>query len=124
MALPAAEPAIGSWRSDAPAPAPESAPPSASGPSSSAGQTYVVKFARSQRQVECTPGTTLLAAAAQAGVTIASSCSQGMCGTCKLTQLSGEVEMNHQGGIRAKEIAAGKILPCCSVPTTDVVLDA
>ena len=124
MALPAAEPAIGSWRSDAPAPAPESAPPSASGPSSSAGQTYLVKFARSRRQVECTPGTTLLAAAAQAGVTIASSCSQGMCGTCKLTQLSGEVEMNHQGGIRAKEIAAGKILPCCSVPTTDVVLDA
>ena len=46
----------------------------------------------------------MLAAAAQAGVTIASSCSQGMCGTCKLTQLSGEVEMNHQGGIRAKEI--------------------
>ena len=46
-----------------------------------------------------------------------------MCGTCKLTRLSGEVEMAHLGGIRAKEIAAGTILACCSVLATDVVLD-
>jgi hypothetical protein len=32
--------------------------------------------------------------------------------------------MTHQGGIRAKEIAAGTILACCSDPATDVVLDA
>ena len=37
-----------------------------------------------------------------------------MCGSCKIVKLSGDVEMNHQGGIRAREIAAGKFLPCCS----------
>ena len=31
--------------------------------------------------------------------------------------LEGEVEMNHAGGIRPKEINAGKILICCSAPT-------
>jgi hypothetical protein len=32
--------------------------------------------------------------------------------------------MNHQGGIRAREIAAGKFLPCCSTAQTDLVIDA
>ena len=39
-------------------------------------------------------------------------------------QLSGDVEMNHQGGIRAREIDAGKFLPCCSTARTDMVIDA
>jgi hypothetical protein len=34
------------------------------------------------------------------------------------------VEMNHQGGIRAREISAGKFLPCCSTARTDLVIDA
>ena len=59
-----------------------------------------------------------------AGLRLASSCSQGMCGTCKLTKLSGEVEMHHNGGIRPREVAAGKILVCCSQPRSDLSLDA
>jgi ferredoxin len=47
-----------------------------------------------------------------------------MCGSCKVVKLSGEVEMNHQGGIRAREIDAGKFLPCCSTALTDLVIDA
>ena len=31
--------------------------------------------------------------------------------------------MNHQGGIRAREIDAGKFLPCCSTARTDLVID-
>src|SRR5699024_11438508 len=54
---------------------------------------------------------------------VPSSCSEGMCGTCKSGLVSGEVEMNHAGGIRPKEIAAGKFLPCCSTPLTDLVVD-
>ena len=47
-----------------------------------------------------------------------------MCGSCKVVKLDGEVDMNHQGGIRAREIDAGKFLPCCSTATTDLVIDA
>jgi ferredoxin-NADP reductase len=83
-----------------------------------------VRFARSGVEVRCEPGTTVLAAAEGAGVLLPSSCTQGMCGTCKSTLLAGEVDMQHNGGIRPKEIAAGKFLPCCSTPDGDIVVDA
>lgn len=86
--------------------------------------TYAVEFARTGRTVTCRADENVLDAALAAGVRLASSCSQGMCGTCKLPKLSGEVEMNHNGGIRPREVAAGKILACCSKPLTDLTLDA
>ena len=53
-----------------------------------------------------------------------SACTRGVCGTCKTRKISGEVIMKHGGGIRQREIEAGMILPCCSKPIGDVVLDA
>ena len=88
-----------------------------------AGTAHVIDFSASGRTVVCEPGTTVLDAAYQAGLPVPSSCSEGMCGTCKSGLVSGEVEMNHAGGIRPKEIAAGKFLPCCSTPLTDLVVD-
>ena len=73
--------------------------------------------------VECPEGMTILEAARQAGVAHPSSCSEGVCGTCKARKLSGEVDMDHAGGIRPREIREGRILPCCSVPTTDIVME-
>lgn len=52
-----------------------------------------------------------------------SSCSDGMCGTCKSKLVSGSAEMNHNGGIRQREIDAGMFLPCCSKPLSDLVID-
>jgi ferredoxin-NADP reductase len=86
--------------------------------------TYSVEFTKSGRTVTCRADENVLDVALAAGVRLASSCSQGMCGTCKLTKLSGEVEMNHNGGIRPREVAAGKILVCCSKPLSDLALDA
>jgi ferredoxin-NADP reductase len=86
--------------------------------------TYAVEFTRSGRTITCRADESVLDAALAAGVRLASSCSQGMCGTCKLSKLSGEVEMNHNGGIRPKEVAAGKILACSSKPLSDLSLDA
>ena len=83
-----------------------------------------VRFSRSGVEVQCDEGTTVLAAAEAAGVTLPSSCTQGMCGTCKSTLLSGQVDMQHAGGIRPREVAAGKFLPCCSTPDGDIVVDA
>lgn len=82
-----------------------------------------VDFSRRARHVTVAPGSTILAAAAAAGVTVPSSCGIGVCGSCKVSKVSGEVVMNHQGGIAAREIAAGKILLCCSEPLTPVVID-
>ncbi len=83
-----------------------------------------ITFGRSGREVACAPGTTVLAAAQQAGISLPSSCASGLCGTCKSGLLAGKVAMNHQGGIRPREVAAGKFLPCCSTPDGDIVVDA
>ena len=88
------------------------------------GDTYKVEFTRTRRTIECAPGTPVLAAAAQAGLSLPASCAQGMCGTCKTTLLAGSVDMRHNGGIRPREIAQNKILLCCSKPLGDLVLDA
>jgi glycine betaine catabolism B len=47
-----------------------------------------------------------------------------MCGTCKTTVLSGAVDMQHNGGIRPREIAKNKVLICCSKPLSDLTIDA
>ncbi len=88
-----------------------------------AGACHTIDFVGSARRVDCDSDTTVLDAALDAGLSMPSSCSEGACGTCKSTLVSGEVEMNHAGGIRPKEIAAGKFLPCCSTPLTDLVVE-
>lgn len=89
----------------------------------SATLPFTVEFAASGLSVDCDAETTVLDAALAAGLTVPSSCESGMCGTCKSDLLSGEVAMDHQGGIRPKEIAAGRFLPCCSTPLSDLVID-
>lgn len=87
------------------------------------GPARRITFARSGRSFECADGLTILQAARDAGIPIAASCARGMCGTCKSMMLSGEVSMDHNGGIRDREVARGFVLPCSARPTTDVVLD-
>lgn len=85
---------------------------------------YQVRFRTSGRVINCDSSTAVLQAAAQAGITLPSSCQEGVCGTCKTTLLAGKVDMQHGGGIRPREIDAGKILLCCSTPLGDLELDA
>ncbi|SCK26423.1 hybrid-cluster NAD(P)-dependent oxidoreductase [Vogesella sp. LIG4] len=88
------------------------------------GETgFEVRFAKLGDIVQTKPGQTILAAAQQQGLRVPSSCSKGLCGTCKTKMLEGKVDMKHGGGIRQREIDQGWILPCCSVPLTPVVLD-
>lgn len=83
-----------------------------------------MSFVRSKLNVRIGPEERILQVAQRAGVRIGANCQEGMCGSCKSVKISGEVEMNHQGGIRQREIDAGKFLPCCSTATTDLVIDA
>ncbi|MDR5739040.1 MULTISPECIES: hybrid-cluster NAD(P)-dependent oxidoreductase [unclassified Caballeronia] len=85
--------------------------------------TYKVAFAKSRREIECGSGEHVLDAAKKAGVRLPSSCTQGMCGTCKVKLVSGEVAMKHAGGIRQREIDQGMVLLCCSKPLSDLVVD-
>ncbi|MFF2318783.1 ferredoxin reductase [Arthrobacter sp. NPDC058097] len=86
--------------------------------------SLTLSFMRTGINVRINPNEDILGVAQRAGVRIGANCKEGMCGSCKVVKLSGEVEMNHQGGIRKREIDAGKFLPCCSTAQTDLVIDA
>ncbi|MEM8664653.1 MAG: iron-sulfur cluster-binding domain-containing protein, partial [Pseudomonadota bacterium] len=92
-------------------------------PVETGGPVRRVTFARTSRTFDCPDGLTILQAAKAAGVPVPSSCTKGICGTCKTLMLQGEVDMSHNGGIRDREVARGFILPCSSRPNTDIVLD-
>ena len=94
------------------------------GPSETPTRTYWVEFARSGQTFTCAEDENVLDAAYAAGLSPVSSCGQGMCGTCKTTMLSGTVDMQHNGGIRPREIARNKVLICCSKPLSDLTIDA
>ncbi|MPW19761.1 2Fe-2S iron-sulfur cluster binding domain-containing protein [Paraburkholderia sp. CNPSo 3157] len=91
--------------------------------SDAAQETFTIKLSRSSKTFTMNAAETVLSAARKAGVAIPSSCSQGMCGTCKTKVLEGTVDMNHNGGIREREIQKGFRLLCCSRPTSDLVLE-
>jgi len=84
---------------------------------------FTVQFARTGRSMTCNGATTVLAAARAAGIRLPFSCAKGVCGTCKTKLISGQVNMQHAGGIRPKEIAEGWALLCCSHPLGDLVID-
>ena len=86
-------------------------------------KTYTVEFTKTRRSIEVPETMTVLEAAKRAGMRLPSSCTQGLCGTCKSKKLSGTIEMHHQGGIRQREIDAGMMLLCCSKPTSDLVIE-
>ncbi|MBB3998092.1 hybrid-cluster NAD(P)-dependent oxidoreductase [Aureimonas pseudogalii] len=86
-------------------------------------RTFRIEFAKTRRVVDCPEDLSILEAAKRAGMRLPSSCTKGLCGTCKSKKVSGEVAMTHQGGIRQREIDAGQILICCSKPLSDVVIE-
>lgn len=99
--------------------APEPAAPAAEASSA----TFTIKLSRSSKTFTMNATDTVLSAARKAGVAIPSSCSQGICGTCKTKVLEGTVDMQHNGGIREREVQKGFRLLCCSRPTSDLVLE-
>ncbi|KQS68115.1 NADH oxidase [Rhizobium sp. Leaf371] len=84
----------------------------------------IVTFTMAGKEAKCVPGQTVLQTARAAGVRIGAACEGGLCGTCRVMKISGEVEMNHNGGILDEEVEEGYILACCSRPLTDVQIEA
>lgn len=102
----------------------ESRPQETSGFATVGEGEHTMAFLRSGINVRVASDVVILDAARKAGVRIGANCQEGMCGSCKVVKLDGEVDMNHQGGIRSREIEAGKFLPCCSTAKSDLVIDA
>src|SRR6185437_3056062 len=67
-------------------PLPDSAPVEAGMP---------IRFASSDVDAQCATGQTVLQTARVSGVRIPAACELGLCGTCKVRKISGEVEMQH-----------------------------
>ena len=67
------------------------------------------------------PGTVLLQAARQAGLTPPSSCEQGNCATCMAHLTEGTVTMRVNDVLTDADLAEGFILTCQSEPTSDTL---
>jgi ferredoxin-NADP reductase len=84
---------------------------------------FNIAFTKSGTNILCTTNQFVLDAAITAGMRLPSSCKKGLCGTCKSKLISGNVKMQHGGGIRQREIDQGLFLPCCSKPLSDLVIE-
>jgi len=75
---------------------------------------FEVQLASSGRVVVVPAGRSIVHALAEAGVTVATSCEQGVCGTC-LTRVIAGVPEHRDLYLTPEEQAAGdQFLPCCS----------
>lgn len=101
-------------------PEPEAAPALAPGEAAEGSVAFTV----SGIEVPASSQQTILQLARGAGLNIPTGCTMGLCGTCKVRRRSGETAMQHNGGIREEEIAAGLVLACCTRPIGRVEIEA
>ena len=74
------------------------------------------------REVDFTADTSsLLDAAARAGIDVPFSCKSGVCATCRAKLIDGRVRMDRNFALDAADLAAGFILTCQSHPLTERV---
>ena len=76
--------------------------------------TFQVTLASTGRVIDVAPDLTVVAALAQAGVEVPTSCEQGVCGTCLTRVLSGEPDHRDAYLMDDEKAANDRFLPCCS----------
>ncbi len=78
------------------------------------GLEFEVQLARSGKTFKVPAGKTVVKACAEHGVEIETSCEQGVCGTCMVPVLSGELD-HHDAYLSKAERSSGRwIMPCVS----------
>lgn len=97
--------------------------PAPADPHARADPQHLVSLRQSGQQTLAAASATLLHTLRAAGLNLPSACEMGLCGTCKVKVLAGEVELSHQGGIDDQEISDGWTLACCSRPCGPLTLD-
>lgn len=71
--------------------------------------------------VTCNDGESILEAGLREGIDLPYSCMSGICTACMANKVEGDVNMDGAEAIDEDEIRRGKILTCCSFPTSDQV---
>ena len=76
--------------------------------------------------IEVEEGQSMLDAALRAGIWLPYACNHGLCGTCKVDVVEGEVEHNHASAFALMDVERdeGKCLACCATLESDVVIEA
>ena len=89
---------------------------------SSADTTFTINIEidSEQSSFTCRPNQTVLDAAAEADVTLPSSCLVGMCCSCAALLKEGSVEMEEAMGLKSEMQEKGYVLLCQSYPKSDL----
>lgn len=88
--------------------------------------SYQVTIEPTGEQIEVEEGQTILQAALRQGVWLPFACGHGTCATCKLQVLEGEVDVGAASpfALMDMERDEGKVLACCAIPQSDLVIEA
>ncbi|HHJ35702.1 MAG TPA: 2Fe-2S iron-sulfur cluster binding domain-containing protein [Gammaproteobacteria bacterium] len=88
--------------------------------------SYEVTIEPTGDVIEVEEGQTLLDAALRAGIYLPHACCHGLCATCKVEVLDGEIEQGDASpfALMDMERDEGKCLACCATPVSDLVIEA
>ncbi|MGO1500299.1 MAG: NADH:ubiquinone reductase (Na(+)-transporting) subunit F [Marinobacter sp.] len=88
--------------------------------------TYTVTIEPIGEQIEVEDGQTILQAALRQGVWLPFACGHGICATCKVQVLEGDVDIGEASpfALMDSERDDGKVLACCATVESDVTIEA
>ncbi|HFB63940.1 MAG TPA: 2Fe-2S iron-sulfur cluster binding domain-containing protein [Aeromonadales bacterium] len=88
--------------------------------------SYEVTIEPSGDVIEVEEGQTLLDAALRAGVYLPHACGHGLCATCKVDVVDGDIEQGDASpfALMDMERDEGKCLACCATPLSDLTIEA
>ncbi|WP_347456888.1 phenol 2-monooxygenase domain-containing protein [Acinetobacter thermotolerans] len=87
--------------------------------------SYEVTIEPLGQTIEVEEGQNILDAALRAGVWLPHACCHGLCATCKVQVVEGEVDLGEASpfALMDMERAEGKALACCAVPQSDLTIE-
>lgn len=85
---------------------------------------YTLVLARDGRRLTVAPGRSMLDTLLDAGLDLPYSCTQGVCGSCRLDVLDGRPDHRDECLSEEERVGNRMVIPCCSGATTpELVLD-
>ncbi|WEI20966.1 2Fe-2S iron-sulfur cluster binding domain-containing protein (plasmid) [Acinetobacter bereziniae] len=87
--------------------------------------TYEVTIEPLGQVIDVEEGQNILDAALRAGIWLPHACCHGLCATCKVQVLEGEVDLGEASpfALMDMERAEGKALACCAIPQSDLTIE-
>ena len=88
--------------------------------------SYRVTIEPLGHSIEVEDGQTILDAALRNGIYLPHACCHGLCATCKVQVVDGEVDHGPASPFALMDVEReeGRCLACCAMPTSDVVIEA